>query len=114
MNKLLNEIILPLVNRGIEVTVKKYQQADDEEEFIVFDMNTDMKSHCYVYEKDGKFYADTRYEKNIEFEIIYDLIIIVKGCLCGRDYMNPYWADLLKEEGYIKVITETRTKIEVI
>lgn len=91
-----DDIILSLLKRGIQITLS-YNDG-----IIYYDLDTKMKADCKIYQLDGKFFADTRYEKRLEFEDEDGIIWIVAHCRHGRDYMNPVWAEIFVEKGILK------------
>ena len=92
----LTEIIDKLVRNGIVMEISYNKDLDT----IVYDLNTGMKSHCHLYEKDGFIEASMRYDKKVVIKNYEDLIYEVLGCLHGRTYLSLNWYDLFKKEGY--------------
>lgn len=101
----LQELILELVKNGIEITL----EWDKTRELVVHNLNTGMKSHCHLVEKDGKVMAEMRYDKTAVVEDYDDVLWVVKNCMCGRDYLSGSWLALLLKEGVIKAVTTTET-----
>ena len=88
----LKNIIELLIHNGIEITIKLHDDV------IVYDVNTGAKSNLYLEEKDGVFYAHTRYNQPKIIETFTDLFYEVKDCMYGRDYINTNWVKLLVKE----------------
>lgn len=114
---LLMKVIEMFVMKGISITIEKHGEK------IIYNLNTEAKSHFYVYinEKDD-IIGEGRYNHIVELhngsapceyeeQSLYDNILSeVKCCLKGRDYMNSDWLKLLEQERYIeKKVTQTIT-----
>lgn len=109
-----DKIIEYFVDKGIEITIDKHEDYG-----IYYDLNTGMKSHCHLVFKGGYIRIHKRYGdvtaiitsmEDFEFQldnIINEICWEVKDCLCGRDYMSSYWADLLVELGLLTKHVET-------
>lgn len=109
-----DQIIEYLVNKGIDITISKSKDYG-----VYYDLNTGMKSHCHLVFKGDYIHIHKRYGdvtsivtsmEDFEFQldnIINEICWEVKDCLCGRDYMSSYWADLLVELGLLKKHVET-------
>ena len=95
------KIIGKILDAGIEIKLTK------EDGFLWYNLNTMMKSDLSVSKHDGKFFYKTRYSDG-NFEDYEDVLFLAKECLCGRDFANEKWIDLLKKEGVLQVITETK------
>lgn len=95
MEQVLNEIIQKLLKQGLEISMS----WDEVQQTVMFDLNTQMKSHCYVrYLKDtDQIVAEGRYGKEEVIENYQDLLSFVKECMCGRDFMNNTWCKILEE-----------------
>lgn len=92
----LQEIVEKLLKGGIFVEMS----YDNQLEVIKYDLNTGMKSHCHLYEKDGVTKADMRYDETAIIEDYEDILSAVVGCLHSRGYLNCNWHTLLSNEGY--------------
>lgn len=104
MNNIFN-IVESLVKEGIEVTL----QWDEDKKAIRYDLNTGMKSHCHLVEVNDTVIAEMRYGKTAIIEDYQDVLSEVKGCMCGRDYLNSSWLTLLLREGLMRSETKTQT-----
>jgi hypothetical protein len=101
----INDLITKLVEEGIEITIDKDMYGGPVG--IYYDLNTGMKSHCYLTDADGTIKAYTRYDKVHEVEDYGDLLYIVKDCMHGRNYLAGAWLKLLVKEDMLKVVTTT-------
>lgn len=102
------DFIQTLVLNDIPVTMKRNNEVG-----FHFDLNIEAKSHLWVTYEYGTWYAHTRYKEPEEFdpEDMNNLYSIAAGCLCGRDFMNYKWVELLCREGYIKKEVKTTVKL---
>lgn len=81
---------------------------------IGLDLNTMMKSHAHLFIIGDKIVLNGRYEtvkevstnKSTE-EIMYDICLFVRECLCGRDFWNDEWMTALESRGLVKVQVKT-------
>ena len=99
-------LIETLVTKGIEITIKL------DESKIVYDLNTEMKSHLYLHydATENLCRCFGRYENEGIITDYNDLLWEVKSCLHGRDFGNSVWTDLLIEERVLEVeVITTRT-----
>ena len=87
--KIMN-ILEPALERGLELRVGK----------DCVDVNTGMKSHCYLQEEDDKIVAFCRYGVKEGIENYTDLLLVVDACWAGRDYANSIWFNILRPEGH--------------
>jgi hypothetical protein len=91
------EIVKELVIKGIDVTLKF--DADRNEMYA--DLNTDTKSHLYLYEN-GMLRGRYDYEKQIDLSHNIDNLIIAlcnefEHATYGRSFGNSNWIDLCDE-----------------
>ncbi len=101
-----------IVDKGIELTLSK-----DKEGELYFDLNTQAKSHLYLYPlEDNEVLLKGRYgySSTIEYygdfdTFFHDICSEVKHCLQGRDFMNTNWLEILVEQGLLHKKTETKT-----
>ncbi|AHK11209.1 hypothetical protein S14_100 [Shewanella sp. phage 1/4] len=98
------DALLLLIDEGVEVTLEKHHGV------IGVNLNTRTKSDLIVVENDPSQYTCAsatgygRYDKewgidvtNSPDRIVKDLCIIVKECMCGRDYVDINWWSLLNK-----------------
>ena len=102
------DALLHLIDEGIEVTLVKHKGV------IGVNLNTKAKSDLIVVENDPSHYTCAsatgygRYNKEWDIDvtdnpdrIVTNLCIIVKDCMCGRDYVDGNWWSLLNKNGVI-------------
>ena len=109
--ELMTELLTYLLDNDIKLTLSSKLNNSEHclmpnEKLVYVDLNTNMKSHIYLYEYEGSVYADMRYEQGVKIESLVDLLYCAKDAICGRDFMSYNWQDLLEKEGYIKVETK--------
>lgn len=100
----LPEYIEELIEAGIHIEIYKHHKLG-----LILNLNLQSKSHLYLYKKDDKWLADMRYNNTHEIESFDDLLAAAKSGMHGRGYIHCAWADLLRERGYLKIVTETKT-----
>ena len=63
-----------------------------------FDMATGMKSHLHLTYNEPAQTTEYRGRYDVKGTITdtEDLMLAVRDCLCGRDFMSYVWADILK------------------
>jgi hypothetical protein len=83
-------LILELLDLGIQPQVWKKNGT------IYWDLNLNAKNFMYLYEKDGKYFVDTRYGETHEVESVYDLIRLARHGMHGRDYVDMKWSALIE------------------
>jgi hypothetical protein len=97
------DMIQQIVHRGIDVTMKMSEGV------LMYDLNTEMKSHLMLHYDTNKEQCDFygRYGTEGTIEDYRGLLWEVKDCLHGQDFGNQAWLDLLVEEGVLEIITTT-------
>ena len=96
------EYVEQLVDAGIPVTIDKSDKLG-----IYFNLNLESKSHLYLFERDGEWFADMRYDTQIKIESWNDLMWAAKDGMHGRDFIHYKWEELLVKEGVLKVDIQT-------
>jgi hypothetical protein len=96
------EYVEILVDAGIPVTIDKSDKLG-----IYFNLNLESKSHLYLFERDGEWFADMRYDKQIKIESWNDLMWAAKDGMHGRDFIHYKWEELLVKEGVLRVDIQT-------
>lgn len=91
MNTLIESLITELVDFGIPCTLFKSKKLG-----YMWDLHTMAKSHVWLFSKDGKIFADMRYDEQKEITDMDDLKYCVKSAMHGRDFINSSWAEFLK------------------
>ena len=96
MHPLINEAVLLVLRNGgiVDLILNK------EYGYIEYDLHTGMKSGLYLYEKDGKVWAITRYNEDEEMLDIDTIVDTANRCLCHRDYAAYAWIKILNDYGY--------------
>lgn len=84
------DFIQEAIMGGIRPTI-----SYDKKYGIVFDMNLMAKSHMYLYEKDGQWFADMRYGETYEVEDVAGLKRLAKHGMHGRDFISADWAEFM-------------------
>lgn len=87
------ECVSKLVDNGIEISIKR-----DERLGVYLDLHLEAKSHLYLFVKDGKCFADMRYNKCEEIEGFSDLTFAALSGMHGREYINARWKNILSEK----------------
>ena len=90
MNTLIESLITELVDFGIHCTLSKSSTLG-----YVWDLNTMAKSNVWLFSKDGKIFADMRYDEQIEITDMDDLKRCVKKAMHGRDFIDSTWSEFL-------------------
>jgi hypothetical protein len=87
----LNDLVHELVIEGIRITMEYRPDLG----VIIYDLNTGMKSHAWLYQKDDDIRMAMRYDRDVVIESYSDVIAEVRGCMCGRDYLSSDWSKVL-------------------
>lgn len=90
MNTLIESLITELVDAGISCTLSKHAILG-----YKWDLNTMAKSHVWLFSRDGKIFADMRYDEQFEITDMDDLKICVRRAMHGRDFINYDWSKFL-------------------
>ena len=93
---LIEEAVLLVLNHGGSVDLI----LNKEYGYIEYDLHTGMKSGLYLYEKDGKVWAITRYNEDEEMLDIDTIVGTANRCLCHCDYAALTWINIFKDYGY--------------
>jgi len=90
----IKELMRELTLWGLPVTAF----YDGERNELAIDLDTQAKSHLYLYE-DGTVRGRYNYENKIDFEsdFMRQLAFEFLRALCGRDYGNERWFEILKK-----------------
>jgi hypothetical protein len=78
-----------LVSEGIDVTIANSSRG------VYLDLNTDMKSHLYLYYENSRYVAACRYNEEFTVETLGDLHQVILNCY--TNFMNPNWQHLYDE-----------------
>lgn len=81
-----------MVELGIRPTIEKHHVYG-----IGFDLNTMMKSHMFLYLKDGQWHVAMRYDEDYIVEDIEDIAQYGRHAKHGRDYMSSDWINILEK-----------------
>ena len=84
------DFIQEAIKGGIRVTVEK-----DAVHGIRFDMNLMAKSHMYIVQEKGVWYAHMRYDEVHMIEDVSDLKRLARHGMHGRDFISADWAEFL-------------------
>lgn len=100
---LLTEVLNKLLDEGIKVSLFKT------EGMIKYDLNLQAKSGLYIYAtKDDSIEVEGRsdYQKDIihSYEELLDTAV---HHMCGQNYVNLEWQQLLLKEGKLRIKTTT-------
>ena len=68
--------------------------------YIEYDLHTGMKSGLYLYEKDGKVWAITRYNEDEEMLDIDTIVDTANRCLLDHEYAAHAWINVFRKHGY--------------
>jgi hypothetical protein len=86
-----------IVTEGVTVTLS---HSDGE---LLVDLNTGMKSHCYLYlQSDNRIRIDRRFNVSEVFDTISlrEICERVANCHHGRKFHNPEWVEVCKQAGH--------------
>ncbi len=105
----IDDLIQTIIDHGVRVSVYK---RDDK---VVFDLNTEAKSHLHLVNDGNKWYAETRYNNPSEIFDFNSVLCEVYGCMYGRPYISDTWRRILAEyefdiEGQIEENTQRMGK----
>lgn len=105
-------LIKDVLKHGIEITLLLDEHGD-----VMYDVSTHAKSHLYIkpaphdetlHESEIEFIGYGRYDKTYTIQnSIESLGFTVAECMCGRDFVNVAWAELLVEFGILRKKTKT-------
>lgn len=90
-----------VVDHGIQITLRKSFSLSAENVRMLYDLNTGMKSHLYIWYTDGQAHYSGRYDTQGTFDDWYELLCAVKGCMYGGNYGDSDWLILLEQEGLL-------------
>lgn len=79
-----------MVDLGIRPTIEKHPDYG-----IGYNLNTMMKSHMFLYLKDGQWHVAMRYDEDHIVDDITDIAYYGRHAMHGRDYMSSDWINLL-------------------
>lgn len=85
-----------ILKAGVPVSI--IYQNDE----IWYDLNTGAKSHLHIRPTDdGKYAINTRYDGTqvVSIRGIVDVVRLVRQCMCGLDYVNDSWINLMIKHG---------------
>ncbi len=90
----MNEVLIEIIKSGI--TIEMFY--DKKKDCVLYDMNTQAKSHLYLKEEeDGTFTGYGRYDTiYTDLEDIEDITWKVYLGMYGRPYVNNAWYELMK------------------
>ena len=84
------DFIEAAIRGGIKPTI-----SHNDRDGIVFDMNLMAKSHMYLMEENGLWYAHMRYDEVHLVEDVDDLKRLARHGMHGRDFISSDWAEFL-------------------
>lgn len=58
------------------------------------DMQTGMKSHMYLYWKDGQYFTKQRYDEKNFIQTFHDFAYALRSCDHGRCLMDGQWVEI--------------------
>lgn len=103
----LPDFIVTLIEEGIQVTI-----CFDKKWGVYYNLNLESKSHLYVYQKDGQWFADMRYNTTLPINDVENIYSAAKAGMHGRDFINADWERVLIKHGHLtvtEVVTVTKT-----
>lgn len=98
------EMILQVVDRGIEVTMFKNAEGE-----LLANLHFEAKSHGYLVERDGQLRLDMRYGESHEVEDIDSVLFQFSRAYKMRGFGSQSWLDLCVESGMLEKNVETKT-----
>ena len=84
------DFIEEAIRGGIKPTIS-YNEKDG----VVFDMNLMAKSHMYLVQEDGVWYALMRYDEKHQISDVEELKWAARHGMHGRDFISADWAEFL-------------------
>lgn len=83
------------IEEAIKGGIKPTVSYNNVKQSIVFDMNLGAKSHMYLVQENGLWYAYMRYDEVHLVEDVDDLKRLAKHGMHNRDYISSDWAEFL-------------------
>jgi len=98
MKTTMNDKLLGIINGLLDLgaIIELYKSGGS----LCADLQTGMKSHCYLVAHDDMIVAEMRYDKSVEIDTVDDVLAAVKSCMQGRTYLSSAWDDVFKQIGY--------------
>lgn len=106
-----NELVRELLKRKVDVTLELTEYGQ-----LGYNVNTGAKSGLVLVEdaEQNWLMCFKRYDKDSTVsldedmeEVLHDLAVEVKDCMCYRDYVHSSWLDILVEFDLVAVETQT-------
>jgi hypothetical protein len=92
MKLVLPDYLDDIVASGVDVTIVR-----SEEHGFHIDLNTNAKSHVYLYQLNGKWRAAMRYGEDHPADTIYAVVSLVRDAKDMKGYCNSAWLPLLEK-----------------
>ena len=89
-------IIKDVLSEGIPVTLFI------EDETVMLDLNSDTKSHMYLYEKEDEFRVKGRYSEDEEVSDLEDIIAIFVSRYEAKEFGSMKWLEVAEKYGFIE------------
>ncbi len=88
------KLIKELIDIGVVIELHK------DKDKLTADLQTGMKSHCYLVEGEDKIVAEMRYDQSVEVNSVEDVLDAVRSCMHGKTYLSSHWLDILNRVGF--------------
>lgn len=93
----LNSIELPsfvqdIIDEGVEISIRR-----DDKYGYVFDLNTEAKSHMYLYKMGIEWCVSLRYNEDYVVNSFDEIVYYANYCKHGRDFINPMWQKIINK-----------------
>jgi len=95
LNNLPANLCKYLISQGLELSFSR-----DAEQRVYLNLNTGMKSHCWLYFEDGSYVCRMRYDEVQEVKTLSDILYCIKNCKHRKDFMHSVWADIIEDDFY--------------
>jgi hypothetical protein len=84
-----------VLEAGVEVTLFLNKGV------VYYNLNTGAKSHMHLFEVDGKYYVDMRYDEIHEVSDFEQLVSLCAHAMHGQTYVSNAWRKVLTDRGYL-------------
>ena len=97
---MLHKLLKHLVNNGVVIEIFKTENG------IVYDLNLRSKSHMHLYEKEGQWFVDMRYNRTVPITNIENVELSMKELtnaaiegVHGRSFIDGTWLQIILDSG---------------
>lgn len=90
MESKIPELILQAIQKGVDITLSMRSEGT-----IVYNLNTETKSHIHAVVQDDSLLLALRYNEQMVVSTWDELLDAVEHAKHGRDYINYTWDKIL-------------------